>query len=184
MENWNVYHLAASDFCVGLQGEVWFQELQLQMETPIVRYSQYVAIKSWLSSTQETTQVILWQAPYFSWLSPYGKEMNKVYSYSIVFLFSGGYFTRTTKQPQLGARPKVQKALRGGRATEKLVAGQQLSGGGIGKSHSMVWSHWPLLRFHVDWGSTCLIYHCAKHLGPTECHHYRCICQHGYQFLG
>ena len=27
-------------------------------------------------------------------------------------------------------------------------------------------------------------YHCAKHLGPTECHHYRCICQHGYQRLG
>lgn len=31
-------------------------------------------------------------------------------------------------------------------------------------------------------GSTCLIYHCGKHLGPTECHHYRCICQHGYQY--
>eukprot|EP00913_Durusdinium_trenchii_P032004 g29975.t1 len=31
-------------------------------------------------------------------------------------------------------------------------------------------------------GSTCLIYHCKKDLGPTECHHYRCICQHGYQY--
>lgn len=31
-------------------------------------------------------------------------------------------------------------------------------------------------------GSTCLLYHCDLSLGPTECHHFRCICANDYRW--
>mmetsp|Transcript_33724 Transcript_33724/g.61071 ORF Transcript_33724/g.61071 Transcript_33724/m.61071 type:complete len:579 (-) Transcript_33724:73-1809(-) len=40
----------------------------------------------------------------------------------------------------------------------------------------------------LDWqsgretGSMCMLYHCPSTLGPTDCHHWRCICQNGYRW--
>mmetsp|Transcript_143536 Transcript_143536/g.202958 ORF Transcript_143536/g.202958 Transcript_143536/m.202958 type:complete len:575 (-) Transcript_143536:50-1774(-) len=58
------------------------------------------------------------------------------------------------------------------RQAAKLVAESNVSEGSFT-------SRWQGNR---ETGSWCLIYHCGKHLGPTECHHYRCVCQMGYQY--